>query len=458
MKFQTLREISNAFEQRELSPVELVRASLERIEDVNPRINAIYHVDRDGALEAAAASERRWKEGAAKGPLDGVPMTIKDALPAIGMPIYRGSAAEEGVVAESDHPAVARVREAGAVILGKSTMCDYGILASGNSSRYGVTRNPRNLNWNTGASSSGAAASVAAGIEPVSIGTDIVGSIRVPASYCGLVGLKPSQGRAPYYFPNHPALVAGPLARNVEDAAILLTALARPDPRDFTALAPAEVDYAQDLDDLNVSGLRIAVLPDLGLGAATAPAVRAALEAAAAMLQAAGGNIHQIVAAPFSREDLDPIEVHYLIRCLGEFRRRPESSRRRSPFIFEWTQRGEHLTATDFYDSWIAVQRLRERAYRLLDDVDFVFLPTTADTAFEADRLAPEGQDPFSLWAPTCLFNLTEQPAASIPWGTDPQGKPIGLQIVGRRFDDRGVLRLARYLERHAPPIDDAFL
>ncbi|MBS7698549.1 MULTISPECIES: amidase family protein [unclassified Chelatococcus] len=456
MKFPTLRDISQAYLRRELSPVEVVRASLDRIEAINPKINAIYHVDREGALKTAAESERRWREGSSLSPFDGIPMSIKDALPAIGMPIYRGSAAEQGVIADTDHPTVARFREAGGVILGKNTMCDYGILASGNSSRHGVTRNPRNTNWNTGASSSGAAAAVAAGIEPVSIGTDIVGSIRIPASYCGLVGLKPSRGRVPYHFPNHPALVAGPLARNVHDAAMLLALLAHPDARDFTALPPEHHDYAESLEDVDPAGVRIAVLPDLGLGATTAPSVRAGIEAAAAVLRTAGSDVRSISEAPFSPEDLDPIELHYLVRCFSEFRRARADLQQRSPFILEWTRRGEELSAADYYDSWNATQRLRERTYRLMDDVDFLLVPSTADTAFEADRLAPEGQTAFSLWAPTCLFNLTEQPAASLPWGTDAAGKPIGLQIVGRRFDDRGVLRLSRYLERHAPDLADA--
>lgn len=453
----TLHETIAAYRSRELSPVEVVRASLDRIEAVNGTINAIYHLDRQAALEAALGSERRWKQGQPVGVLDGVPMTIKDALATRGMPSYRGSATEVGGIAQHDHPTVARVREAGAVLMGKSTMCDYGILASGNSSRYGVTRNPLNPEWNTGASSSGAAASVAAGIEPVSIGTDIVGSIRIPASYCGLTGLKPSQGRVPYHVPVHPALVAGPLARCVADAALLLNVLSRPDPRDFAALPYADVDYVQGLDDLDPASLDIAVLPDLGLGAPTSPAVRVALDAVAALLTDKGARLHRHDDAPFAPEDLRPVELHYMSRCLAEFGKAGPDKQKLSPFIRAWTEGAHALSAVDYLDSWNRVLALRERAANLIGDCDFMILPSTADTAFEADQLAPEGQEPFSLWAPTCLFNLSEQPAASIPFGRDDAGKPIGIQIVGRRFDDHGVLQLAGLVERFAPTIGNAW-
>lgn len=449
----SLHAMLAAYRSRELSPVEVVRASLDRIEAVNPSINAIYHVEAADALRAAELSERRWKDGAPAGVLDGVPMTIKDALATQGMPSYRGSATEIGAIAGADHPTVARVRQAGAVLLGKSTMCDYGILASGNSSRHGVTRNPWNTDWNTGASSSGAAASVAAGIEPATIGTDIVGSIRIPASYCGLVGLKPSQGRVPYYLPVHPALVAGPMARNVADAALLLNVLVRPDARDFAALPATDTDYTAGLDELDPAGLRIVIIPDLGLGAATSQAVRSALDTVATLLESHGADIERRDTSPFSPEELKPVEMHYMARCLAEFGKADADRQELSPFISSWANGARSLSAIDFLESWNAVQLLRERAVRLIGNADFIILPSTADTAFEADRLAPAGQEPFSLWGPTCLFNLSEQPAASIPFGMDGIGKPIGIQIVGRRFSDRCVLRLARFIEDKAPKL-----
>jgi len=449
----SLRSLREAFRSGDLSPVEVVQASLDRIEAVNPRINAIYHLDADGALEAAKRSERRWLAGTPLGILDGIPITIKDALPTIGMPSYRGSAAETVKIADTDHPTVARVREAGAIVLGKNTMCDYGILVSGTSSHHGVTRNPWNLDWNTGASSSGAASSVAAGIEPATIGTDIVGSIRIPASYCGLAGLKPSQGRVPYYFPNHPALVAGPLARNVADLAVMMNVLTLPDGRDFTALEARDVDYLEGLDDFDPFGKRVVVIPDLGLGMPTAGPVRAALEAVRQALEERGAYTAMLRAEPFTPDELAPIEDLYLLRCLAEFVANDEARQGLSPYIQSWTARGRDLSALDLQHAWTRAQLLRERAFRLIDEADFLILPSTADTAFQADRLAPDGVEPFALWAPTCLFNLTEQPAASVPFGLDPAGKPIGVQVVGPRFQDREVLRFARLIEKVAPAI-----
>ncbi|BCH29884.1 amidase [Mesorhizobium sp. L-8-10] len=443
-----MQQTIEMFKRGDLSPVEVVRDSLDRIDEINPVINAIYEVDREGALLAAAASERRWRAGAPIGPLDGIPITVKDALATKGMVTYRGSAADPGHVAEADHPTVSRVREAGSIVVGKSTMCDYGILASGVSSRFGVTRNPRNPKWNTGASSSGAAASVAAGIEPVTIGTDIVGSIRIPASYCGLVGLKPSQGRVPYYFPNHPALVAGPIARNVVDAAHLLNVLARPDRSDFSALPPAHVDFTKELEEFDPATLRILVINDLGLGAKTSPAVKSALVKAEGFFRAAGASVERTAAPPFDAQDMADIELHYMVRCVAELLKVPEEQQKLSPFIYSWTKPGREYSAVQYQESWNAIQRLRDRAYKLAGEADFIILPSTADTAFAAERFAPEGQSPFSLWSTTCLFNFTEQPAISLPLGADTEGKPIGVQIVGKRFDDLGILKAAYFLEK----------
>ena len=449
----SLEYLTAAYQRRDLSPLEVIRGSIERIEQVNPIINAIYHLDSGSALEAAEASERRWRNKEPLGPLDGIPITIKDALPTKGMPTFRGAASEVARVAEYDHPTVARVREAGAIILGKNAMCDYGILASGISTQHGVTRNPWNPQWNTGASSSGAAASVAAGIEPATIGTDIVGSIRIPASFCGLAGLKPSQGRVPYYFPNHPALVAGPMARNVIDLALMMNVLTLPDARDFTALEPTGTDYGQGLDKLDPSLLRVMAILDLGLGVETAPSVRSALRALSDALCGVGVNVEVSNSLPFDRADLAPVEDHYLMRCFCELSNAPPEMQRRSEYLYSWTRRATGISGISLQRSLNAIQLLKERAIQLLGEADFLILPSTSDTAFAADQLAPPGCEPFALWGATCLFNLTGQPAASVPFGTDEDGKPIGIQIVGRRFADIDVLRFARLVEKLAPEL-----
>jgi len=452
--YMGLAELIEAYRQREVSPTEAVQAALDRIEEINPRINAYYHIDALAALKAARSSEQRWKQGEPLGMLDGVPTTTKDALATAGMKGGRGSAAEAEVTPDRDCPSVARMRQAGAVILGKNTMSDYGILAAGVSSRYGPTRNPWNLGRTPGASSSGAAASVACGVEPVSIGTDIVGSIRLPASYCGLAGLKPSQGRVPFYFPTSPSVVAGPLARSVRDLALHLNVLAQPDADDFTALPYDGRDYAHDLGDLDPSKLRILVITDLGMGQEVAAEVAAALRSAADTLNTVGARIEVLDTKPFEESAFKCAEAFYKVRCLTELSKRPDEEARRSHVIWKWTRDAVDGSAIDFYRSHTDVQLLRERAVRLISGFDFILMPTTPQTAFDAELPAPDPGNLFEPWAYTFLFNLTEQPAASIPYGQDGDGLPIGLQIVGNRFDDLGVLRLGALLETTAPVLD----
>ncbi len=437
-----------AYARLEISPVEVVEAALARIDAVNPHINAVYHTDAERALEAARASEQRWQNNEPVGPLDGVPTTVKDALDCVGMPAYRGSGAGAGHVSETDHPTVARMREAGSVFLGKNTMCDYGILAGGVSSKHGVTRNPWDLSRTTGASSSGAAACVTAGIEPLSIGTDIVGSIRLPASYCGLAGLKPSQGRVPYYVCNSPAITAGPLARNFGDVALHMNVLTGSDRRDVTALAPDGVDYLSGLTCGKVAGKSVLVIPELGIGEPVSEDVCSALESVTQSLRDLGANVTILQTAPFTRADWEPAEAFYKIRTLSELMRQPEDEQAKTPFIREWSRDARSLSAVEHQRNFDHTQVLRERAYRLMDGHDFLLLPSTPNTAFAAELPGRDPDKPFESWANTFLFNLTEQPASSIPVGLDRNGLPIGIQLVGKRFDDLGVLQMSWRIEQ----------
>lgn len=440
-------ELSNAYRTRNLSPVEVLETALARIEHTNPAVNAIYYLDHAPAKEAAKASEKRWSKDAPLGPLDGIPTTVKDALTTTGMPSYRGSAANGCEIAASDHSSVARLREGGAVILGKNTMCDYGILAAGVSSRHGVTRNPWDLSKTTGASSSGAAASVAALFEPFSVGTDIVGSIRLPASYCGLVGFKPSQGRVPYYFPNSPSLVAGPLARNVKDAALMMNTLSKPDERDFSALPYDNVDYLGGLEKTQLSGKKAKLILDLGFGVSVDEEVQSDVRGAARSLEHEGLAVDEVQDRPFEPSELDAAETFYKIRCLTELSTTPETAQPKSDIIWKWTRSGKEVSAVDLYRSFNALQLLREKTVRLLNGYDYLLLPSTPIPAHDADLPAPNPNKLFAPWCYNFLFNLSEQPALSINCGFTNSGLPIGLQIVGRRYDDLGVLQLAHIFE-----------
>ena len=231
----TADELSSAYRTRQVSPVEVTRAVLDRIEAWEPKLHAMFVIDAVGALAQATSSERRWRAGEPLSPLDGVPITIKDNIATKGVPTPLGTGAGDMTPAAVDAPPSARVREAGCVLLGKTTMPDYGMLASGVSSLHGVTRNPWNLARNTAGSSSGAGAGIAAGYGPLALGTDIGGSVRLPAAYNGVFALKPSLGRVPIY-PPYLGRVTGPMTRTVRDAALLLRELAKPDPRDYMAL------------------------------------------------------------------------------------------------------------------------------------------------------------------------------------------------------------------------------
>src|SRR5882672_6460311 len=259
----TARELAAAYAKRELSPVDVARAELERIAGWEPRINAMYRVSGEQALAEARAAEARWRAREPRSALDGVPITIKENIYTRGEPAPIGTRANEDAPAQAaDAPPAARAREAGCVILGKTTMPDYGMLSSGLSSLHGVTRNPWRLDRNTSGSSSGAAAAAVARYAPLHIGTDIGGSVRLPATHCGIFALKPSLGRIPVY-PPYLGRVAGPMTATVEDAALLTNALAKPDARDFMSLPFQDIDFQKDLERADGKRLKIGFLPDM---------------------------------------------------------------------------------------------------------------------------------------------------------------------------------------------------
>lgn len=447
----TALELIHGYRVGEFSPVEVIDEILDRIDQLQCTLNAFYIVDYEGARAAARASESRWFKGTPCGLLDGVPSSIKDALPSIGEPSYRGSAAHvtETQVWDWDAPPIARMREAGAIFLGKTTMPDFGILATGASSKHGITRNPWDPAYTPGGSSAGTAVSVAAGINPIAVGTDIVGSIRLPASFCGIFGLKPSQGRVPYYFPNSPSLVAGPMARTVTDAALLLNVIGKADRRDYTALPLSNADYLALIQE-DVPSAKVGFISDMGFGTSVEGEVAASVEAGVRLLEEAGCHVVPKTAG-FTADDLRTAERFYQVRCRTELKTVTSERRVRAEVIDNWSEPAERMSATEFYAVFNAMQKLRERAMRLIDGVDFLVMPTVTQPPFPASLPGFAEDQIFVPWANTFLFNLTEQPSSSLPCGTTRSGLPIGLQIVGRRYNDVGVLRLSRTFEELCP-------
>ncbi len=446
-------DLARSYRDGNLSPVEVALAALARVRSLEPKLNAMYLVLEDEALASARASEARWWRGLPLSPLDGVPITIKDNIPTRGSPTPVGTAAAEGgPPAAQDAPPAARVREAGCVILGKTTMPDFGMLASGVSSLHGVTRNPWNLARNTAGSSAGAGAGLAAGYAPLALGTDIGGSVRLPAAYCGVFALKPSLGRVPIH-PPYLGRVTGPMTRTVTDAAMLMTILSAPDSRDFMSLPYEAVDYADGLDS-EVRGLRLGLLLDIGVGTPPTPEVRAAVQAAAQALAEAGATVEPV--APFTTPAMaGGLDLFFRVRLAAELKKLGAERRLRVlPFIRDWCESAEAASGLAVMELLGQIMALREAAVSATEPFDFLLTPTSPIAAYEAEAPCP-GSDParpFEHIAFTAPFNQSEQPAASITCGFTGEGLPIGLQIVGHRFDDRGVLRLARAYERLRPP------
>jgi len=440
----------DAYAAKRLSPVETMRAVLDRVARREPELHALYALDAEGALADAAASARRWAKGEAL-PLDGVPVTIKENIATKGTPVPLGTAARTLEPAAEDAPPAARMRDAGAIIFAKTTMPDYGMLSSGLSSFHPLARNPWDLTKNPGGSSAGAGAAAAAGYGPLHIGTDIGGSIRLPAGWCGIFGLKPSLGRVPID-PPYWGRVAGPMTRTVADAALMMRELSRPDDRDTMNLPPQDIPWL-DLD-IEPKGLRIGLVLDVGLGIPVAAEVEAAVLDAAKRFADRGAAVEPV--PPFlTREMLDGLDRFWRQRAWADIGDLPPEARARVlPYIREWAEGGRALSGREVYDGLSQMLAIKAAAIAACRPFDFVLAPVAPVAAFAAELASPldDPARPFEHIAFTMPFNFSEQPAASVNAGYTAAGLPIGLQIVGRRFDDLGVLRMAHAFEAIRAP------
>ncbi|MFL4987404.1 MAG: amidase [Microvirga sp.] len=441
-----------AYAAKRLSPVETMRAVLDRVARREPEIHALYALDAEGALADAAASARRWAKGQAL-PLDGVPVTIKENIATRGTPVPLGTAARTLEPAAEDAPPAARMREAGAIIFAKTTMPDYGMLSSGLSSFHPLARNPWDLTKNPGGSSAGAGAAAAAGYGPLHIGTDIGGSIRLPAGWCGIFGLKPSLGRVPID-PPYWGRVAGPMTRTVADAALMMRELSKPDDRDTMNLPPQDIPWL-DLDMRKpMRGLRIGLLLDAGLGMAVEEEVEAAVHRAAKRFENRGVRIG--VVEPFlTRAMMTGLDRFWRQRAWADIGALPpERQDKVLPYIRAWAEGGSRLSGRKVYDGMSQMLAIKTAAIAATKRFDYVLSPVAPVPAFPAELASPldDPARPFEHIAFTVPFNFSEQPAASVNAGYTAEGLPIGLQIIGRRFDDLGVLRLAHAFEAIRAP------
>lgn len=439
-----------AYERRQLSPLDVTRAVLAQIEACEPRVHATWALDADAALAQARASEARWQRGEPQGVLDGVPVTIKENIATQGVPVPLGTAATVLVPAQQDAPPAARLRAAGAVIVCKTTMPDYGMLSSGLSSFHALARNPWDVSKNPGGSSAGAAAAAAAGYGPLHLGTDIGGSVRLPAAWCGIFALKPSLGRIPIHPPYY-GRVAGPMTRTVQDAALMMRVLSLPDARDTMSLPYQPIAWASLARP--IKGLKLGLMLDAGWGLPVEPEVRAAVEAAAQAFEAAGAIVTPL--APFmTRAMAEGMDRFWRCRAWMDISALPADRQAQVlPFIVEWARGGQGLNGEQVFTGFSQMGVMREAAVAACQPFDFVLTPTAPIAAFPAELPCPTNDpaQPFEHIAFTLPYNMSEQPAASINCGYTSGGLPIGLQIVGQRHDDLGVLQMARAWEQLRP-------
>src|SRR6266481_1608719 len=359
---------------KQFSPSEVLEDVLAHVAVWEPHIKALYLFDPDAARASAKTSTERWQKGEPTNPLDGVPVTIKDNIATKGQPVPLGAASVKLLPAAVDAPPVARLREAGSVIFSKTTMPDYGMLSSGLSSFHPLTRNPWDLSKNPGGSSSGAGAAGAAGYGPLHLGTDIGGSVRLPACWCGLVALKPSLGRVPVD-PFYVGRVAGPMTRIVDDAALMMSVLSRPDRRDGMSLPPNDINWKAL--DKSIRKLRIGLMLDLGVGQALEKDVRDVAVKAAKAFESAGAVVTEVDGV-LTREMLDGLDNFWRARMWDDLSKlTPEERGKALPYIYKWAEAGAKLSGVDVIRGFNATMAIRTAVASLFCDLDYVISPVS---------------------------------------------------------------------------------
>jgi len=448
-------ELLRLYRRRDVSPVEVVRDALDRIARFEPQINAFVLVDEDGALAAARASEARWSKGEPIGSVDGLPATIKDIIDVKGQPTRKGSLVTPATPATHDAPAVARLKEQGAVLLGKTTTPEFGWIGACHSPLTGITRNPWNLARTTGGSSGGAAAAALLNLGVLHLGTDGAGSIRIPSAFSGTFGIKPSYGRVPTYPASTFTVLAhqGPLTRTVSDAALMLNVIGQPDARDTTAWNTPAPDFRIGLED-GVRGLRIAWSPRLGYVKDLDAEIEAAARKAAQVFADLGAHVEE--ADPGFAEPIEILKkIWYAVASTLVDDVPPLEREKMDVGLRRMAEQGRRYSLADYLSAHTQRAELAQHMLRFHQRYDLLLTPQMPVPAIEAGRVTPaDGRfgDEWINWSPyTYPFNLTQQPAASVPCGFSSGGLPVALQIVGPLRREDMVLRAARAYEAACP-------
>lgn len=456
--FATATDLARLIQSRALSPVELLRSVLRQVERSEQHLNAFALLTPEIALQQAREAERAAGREDQLGPLHGIPVTIKDHEAIAGLPTEFGSLTQKGKIPDFTAPMTTRLRNAGAVILGKTTTPEFGWKGVSDGPLTGTTHNPWRPGYNAGGSSSGAAVAAAAGYGPLHQGGDGAGSIRMPAHFCGVFGLKPTYGRVPIYPPSagDSTLHLGPITRSVADASLMLKAMAGPHPWDQTSLEAAPADYPSRLSEAFPRPPRIVFSPDLGHARVDPEVAELVLAAAKVFENDFGFAVGEVVPAwgvrgPELARFFWP--AHFAARYASLL---PQWEAKMDPGFVACIRAGLAYTLADYQR-----MRLQKYAYtvdihRFFEEWDFLITPSVSVAAFPVERLQPEHWPQHAWdwlgWAEFSYpFNLSGNPAASIPCGFTREGLPVGFQIVGRRFDDLGVLQLASLFEAARP-------
>ncbi len=444
-------QLLKGYAARQFSPVDVAHACLAQMRALEPKLNAMRLIDEATTVQMAEGSAARWRKGEPIGPVDGVPVLIKDLLLVRGWPTARGSKITDLSQSwDQDAPCVARLREAGAVFMGMTTTPEFGWKGVTDSPLTGITRNPWNLDMTPGGSSGGSAAALAAGYGALAIGTDGGGSIRIPAAFTGTFGLKPSFGRVPAWPLSAFGTVAhvGPMARNVKDAALMLNEMAKPDARDWHSLPWDGVDYAK-FQHTSLSGVKVAYSRNLGY-VEVDPEISALVDDAVGVLADLGAEIVEI--DPGFEDPAKWFRIiwwggaRFLLGSLSA-----EKLALLEPALADVVEQSKSLTFEDVYEANRQRGLLGSHMRQFMAQFDALVTPALPIAAFDVGRLAPDSPDPSGKWVNwtpfTYPFNLTQQPAASVPCGFVQSGLPAGLQVIGKMYDDAMVLRIARAYE-----------
>ena len=453
--FSTVSELSVALNNKVLSPVELLDDVLRRLDTLNPVLNMFASLDGEGARADAAAAEKRQMRGVLRSPIDGIPTSIKDLIAQKGLPQRFGSRATPDDPVQADAPAVERLRAAGAVLLGKSTTSEFGCKGVGDSPLTGITRNPWNTDKTPGGSSCGGAAMVAAGLVPYAIGTDGGGSVRIPASLCGLFGIKAQFGRVPVFPVSATPTLAhvGPMSRNVEDAAIVLSTISGHDRRDPFAVAETVPDYL--MSTRAERRLKIAWSPTLGF-ARPDPEVLDVTQKAVRKLEQLGHEVEEVAHVMDDPVDLWNAEFYAGVgtKLKTVIEQDPDKL---DPAVLEVLKVAISQEMDAYYGKVFERYAFREQMRTFFDRFDALITPTVPSAAFDVGKNVPDflADRTIVSWVfYTYAFNLTGQPAASMPVGFTEDGLPVGMQVVSRINDEDTIFALCGGYQRAYGELD----